>query len=84
MQRAKILYKRVLITVGALLFANQLIADDAQIIAGIKNLKTPAPNYYSAGQPTAAELTALAGAGVKHVINLRPPQKYQGSTKSAW
>ncbi|RLA38234.1 MAG: hypothetical protein DRQ64_09085, partial [Gammaproteobacteria bacterium] len=39
---------------------------------GIKNLKTPAPNYFSGGQPTGEQLTALAGAGVKHVINLRP------------
>jgi len=61
-----------LITAGTLLICAQLIADGVNIIAGIKNLKTPTTNYYSGGQPTAEQLTALAGAGVKHVINLRP------------
>ena len=72
MKRTNIFYKSVLIAAGALLLCVQLIADDASIIAGIKNLKTPGSNYFSGGQPTDEQLTALAGAGVKHVINLRP------------
>jgi len=72
MKCTNVFYTRVSIAVGALLFCAQLLADDANIIAGIKNLKTPGPNYFSGGQPTDEQLAALAGAGVKHVINLRP------------
>ena len=72
MKRTNLFVKNLLITVGTLMFCAQLIAGDANIIAGIKNLQTPAPNYFSGGQPTEAQLKALAGAGVKHVINLRP------------
>ncbi len=72
MKRTNIFYKSVLIAAGALLLCAQIIADDASIINDIKNLKTPGPNYFSGGQPTDEQLTALAGAGVKHVINLRP------------
>jgi len=72
MKRTHLFAKSVLIMVGALMFCAQLIADDANTIAGIKNLKTPASNYFSGGQPTAEQFDALAGAGVKHIINLRP------------
>jgi uncharacterized protein (TIGR01244 family) len=72
MKRNNLLVKNCLIAFGALIFCAQLIANDASIIAGIKNLKTPGPGYFSGGQPTDVQLSALAGAGVKHVINLRP------------
>ena len=72
MNRNNLLLRNSLIVFAALLFCAQLIADDASVIAGIKNLKTPGPNYFSGSQPTGEQLTALAGAGVKHVINLRP------------
>lgn len=72
MKRNSLLAKSSLIAFAALLFCAQLIASDANIIAGIKNLKTPGPNYFSGGQPSDEQLTALVGAGVKHVINLRP------------
>ena len=72
MKRNNLLLRSSLIVFAALLFCAQLIADDASVIAGIKNLKTPRPNYFSGGQPTGEQLTALAGTGVKHVINLRP------------
>ncbi len=38
----------------------------------IKNLNRPEPNILTAGQPTPAELEALAKVGLKHVVNLRP------------
>jgi len=44
-----------------------------QGLSGVKNISHPASNRYGAGQPTAAEFAAFAKAGVKHVINLRPP-----------
>ena len=72
MKRNNLFVKNSLIAFATLLFCAQLIASDANIIAGIKNLKTPGSNYFSGGQPTDEQLTALAGAGVKHVINLRP------------
>jgi uncharacterized protein (TIGR01244 family) len=72
MKRNNLLLGNSLIAFSALLFCVQLIADDVSVIAGIKNLKTPGPNYFSGGQPTDEQFAALAGTGVKHVINLRP------------
>ncbi len=42
-------------------------------LGDIKGLKHPSANLYSAGQPQAESFTALAQAGIRHVINLRPP-----------
>jgi uncharacterized protein (TIGR01244 family) len=39
----------------------------------ITNISYPEKNNYGAGQPKAAEFSNIAKAGVKHVINLRPP-----------
>ena len=72
MKKNNLLLRNSLIAFAVLLFCAQLIASDVGVIAGIKSLKTPGPNYYSGGQPSDEQLTALAGAGVKHVINLRP------------
>lgn len=33
----------------------------------------PLPNVISAGQPSASDLAAAKAAGIRHVINLRPP-----------
>ncbi len=71
MKKLNLFCHSVLIAVSGLILCAQTIANDADTIAGIKNLKTPAPNYFSGGQPTTEQLDALAGAGVKHVINLR-------------
>jgi len=38
----------------------------------IKNLANPEQSIFTGGQPSQEALTALAKAGVKHVINLRP------------
>jgi len=48
-------------------------ADIAAELKGIKGLKHPSVNIYSAGQPQPESFAALAKAGVRHVINLRPP-----------
>jgi uncharacterized protein (TIGR01244 family) len=43
----------------------------------------PASNLVTAGQPTAADFEALAKAGLKHVINLRPPAEDAGFDEAA-
>lgn len=43
----------------------------------------PAPNLITAGQPAPAEFEALAAAGLKHVINLRPPTEDAGFDEAA-
>lgn len=42
------------------------------------NLRTPAPNHFSGGQPTAEQLRAAVEAGVAHVIDLRPESEDPG------
>jgi len=41
----------------------------------IKNLANPQQSMLTGGQPSQEALTALADAGIKHVINLRPLQE---------
>lgn len=43
----------------------------------------PAPNLLTAGQPTASDFEAMAKAGLKHVINLRPPTEDAGFDEAA-
>lgn len=43
----------------------------------IMNLANPEQSLFTGGQPTQAELTALAEAGVKHIINLRPIEEQE-------
>ncbi len=43
----------------------------------IKNLTNPEQATFSSGQPTQEEIKALAQAGIKHVINLRPAQEQE-------
>ncbi len=48
-------------------------ADLTASLAGVKNISHPATNRYGAGQPGSESFPGFAEAGVKHVINLRPP-----------
>lgn len=43
----------------------------------------PTPSLLTAGQPTAADFEALAKAGLKHVINLRPVTEDAGFDEAA-
>lgn len=43
----------------------------------------PAPDLLTAGQPTPADFEALAAAGLKHVVNLRPPSEDAGFDEAA-
>ncbi|MDX1645885.1 MAG: sulfur transferase domain-containing protein [Longimicrobiales bacterium] len=42
---------------------------------GVPNARMPAPGVVTAGQPTQRQLDALASAGVRHFISLRPPSE---------
>lgn len=44
---------------------------------------SPAPNLVTGGQPTADDFKALAAAGLKHVINLRPTTEDAGFDEAA-
>lgn len=43
----------------------------------------PLPDVISAGQPSAAELAAAKAAGIRRVINLRPPTEAAGFDEAA-
>jgi uncharacterized protein (TIGR01244 family) len=47
-------------------------------VPGLSNGQSPLPHVVTAGQPTAAEIAALAGAGVKTVLDLRLPSEARG------
>jgi len=38
---------------------------------GVRNLRSPMPNVYTAGQPTEEQLAALSDLGVRRVVHLR-------------
>lgn len=50
--------------------------------AGIMNLKSPEAQVISTGQPTQEQFQALASAGLKHVINLRPASEMEFDEKT--
>ena len=52
-------------------------------IPGLPNLMNPATGYVSGGQPDPTQLEAAAGAGVRRVINLRPPSEDAGYDEPA-
>lgn len=56
---------------GSKLHANEM----ADNLKGIKNISQPHSNRYGAGQPRSESFLAIANAGVKHIINLRPPSE---------
>lgn len=74
------LYRKfsVLVVVSLLLSVGQLVfAADAptyrQIVeTQVENLSQPEANRFSSAQPTQEQLAALAEAGVKHIVSLRP------------
>lgn len=43
----------------------------------------PAANLLTAGQPTVADFEALAAAGLKHIVNLRPTTEDAGFDEAA-
>jgi protein tyrosine phosphatase (PTP) superfamily phosphohydrolase (DUF442 family) len=56
----------------------RLILDHMTLLAaasGVANASSPLPWLVVGGQPTAAQLTALHGAGVRAIIDLRDPME---------
>lgn len=52
-------------------------------IPGLPNLMQPEAGYVSGGQPNPDQLAAAAQAGIKRVINLRPPSEDAGYDEAA-
>lgn len=48
----------------------------------VANLTQPAANRFSSGQPTQDQLAALAAAGVKHIVSLRPASELDWDERS--
>lgn len=57
---------------------NSSLDMDALSVAQINNFRAPEAGVLSTGQPTLDQLRVMAEAGVKHVINLRPPAEDVG------
>lgn len=58
-------------------------ADLSDELNSIKGLQHPSENLYTAGQPQPESFSALAKAGVRHVINLRPPTETPNLNEAA-
>lgn len=52
-------------------------------IPDLPNLQQPAPGFACGGQPDPGQLTAAASAGVRNIINLRPPSEDHGYDEPA-
>lgn len=53
------------------------------LIATLPNGHAPAPGIITAAQPSAGQLTALAAAGVRTVVDLRTPAESRGFNEPA-
>ena len=70
---------RTLVSLGLLLLAacadmsplDMNAINDAEVL----NLRAPETRVMSSGQPTEEQLRVMAGAGVRHIINLRTPEE---------
>ncbi len=71
---ATLLSTLVLTFLATFAYAQQSDIDAVQQ-SGISNLSTHAGDVYASAQPTQAQLQALAQAGVKHIVNLRPVEE---------
>lgn len=54
------------------------MTDFLAIVPGLANGQAPLPDVVTGGQPTAAEIAALAAVGVKTVLDLRLPHEPRG------
>ena len=75
----KILSAAIVALVSFLAFSPPVFASEIpQALQGVMNLRHPSTSLYVAGQPRPDAFAAFAKAGVKNVINLRPPQETPG------
>ncbi len=70
----------LLISTGTNLYAGNNTMEN---LKEIPHITQPQPNRYGAGQPAPASFLALANAGVKHIINLRPPTETPDANEAA-
>lgn len=50
----------------------------------VEYIHRPTEQHYTAGQPTKEQLAAFAELGVRHVVDLRPPEESAGINEAAW
>lgn len=75
---------QALVAVTLLLAGAHASAEKAPIsLPSVKNFSNPESNRYRSGQPNSEEFKILAKKGVKHVINLRPPQETPDANEAA-
>jgi len=58
-------------------------AEISQGLLAVNNISHPSSNRYAAGQPEPESFSVFAAAGVKHVINLRPPAETANINEAA-
>jgi len=63
----------LLLLIGLSTHSNANASEIPHNLQQISNISHPDENRYGAGQPEAAAFSTITKAGVKHVINLRPP-----------
>lgn len=55
-----------------------------ETVQDIEHINHPTPQFFTSGQPTEAQLEALAELGVKHVVNLRSIKEMQDIPEASW
>ncbi|RUO30844.1 serine/threonine protein phosphatase [Aliidiomarina sedimenti] len=50
----------------------------------VSHIHRPNDMHYTAGQPTESQLQAFAELGVRHVVDLRPPEESSDINEAAW
>lgn len=73
MRKSSVVFRRMAsVAIAASLFVTTLSVAAAADMPALKNLSQPDPGHYAAGAISPADVDALAKAGIRNVINLRP------------
>lgn len=79
--------RRLAFTLCLALFLTPAFALDQHIPTALHNvdhIHRPHDQHFSAGQPTAEQFQAFAEQGVRHVVDLRPPEESADINSAAW
>ncbi|RUO26923.1 hypothetical protein CWE09_09595 [Aliidiomarina minuta] len=79
--------KSVLLSLTLLLFSFGALAGEHYIpedLQQVEHIHHPTSEHFTAGQPTEQEMGYFAEHGVRHVVNLRPPQEAPEVNGAAW
>lgn len=68
----KIFACAIAVLLGVMACSSQQSNSEDVIATGVKNIRHSESTIYTGGQPTREQLAALAEAGVRHIVNLRP------------